>query len=141
MSFEEELLADLNVFIKAGNVSIKKSSDVYFNRLAEFFPLYGSKIHWGKVADSVVDFASNKNDVTEWVIFFNSMVKHKGLSGKVIYLNDSAIECVLIISLDTLSKCIQPILEFPDHHYFIAEDYAWCMCFTMEGDMTFGFKP
>lgn len=141
MSFEEELLADLDTFIKTGDVSVEESSEAYFGRLAEVFPLGGSKINWDQVPDSIVDTASNKNDVTEWVNFFNAIVEKKDLSGKLVYINDSAIECVLTMSVEILRQCIKQILEYPDHHYFIGENYAWCMTFTMEGDMTFGFKP
>lgn len=141
MSFEEELLADLDTFIKTGDVSVEESSEAYFGRLAEVFPLGGSKINWDQVPDSIVDTTSNKNDVTEWVNFFNAIVEKKGLSGKLVYINDSAIECALTMSVEILRQCIKQILEYPDHHYFIGEDYAWCMTFTMEGDMTFGFKP
>lgn len=141
MSFEEELLADLDTFVKAGDVSVEESSEAYFGRLAEVFPLGGSKINWDQVSGSIVDTNSNINDVTEWVNFFNEIVEKKGLGGNLVYVNDSAIECALTMSVDILKQCIKQILEYPDHHYFIGEDYAWCMTFTMEGDMTFGFNP
>ena len=44
MDFEEELLADLDVFIKTDDVSLEESSEAYFGRLAEVFPLGGSKV-------------------------------------------------------------------------------------------------
>ena len=141
MSFEEELLADLDVFIKTGDVSVEESTEVYFRRLAEVFPLGGSKISWDQVPDSIVDTTNTINDVTEWVNFFNEIVEKKGLSGKLVYINDGAIECALTMSVDILRQCIKQILEYPEHHYFIGENYAWCMTFTMEGDMTFGSKP
>lgn len=141
MSFEEELLADLDGFIKSGDISIEDSSEVYFGRLAEVFPLGGSKINWDQVTDSIVVTASNKNDVTEWVDFFYETIDEKGLSGNLVYINDSAIDCALTMPVETLKQCIKQILEYPDHHYLIGEKYTWCMTFTMEGDMTFGFKP
>ncbi|MBB6521751.1 hypothetical protein [Pseudoteredinibacter isoporae] len=141
MSFEEELLVNLDAFIKTGEVYLEESSEAYFGRLAEVFPLGGSKISWDQVPNSIVETTNNKNDVAEWVNFFNAIIEKKGLSGKLVYINDSAIECALTMSIDILRKCIKQILEYPDHHYFIGENYAWCMTFTMEGDMTFGFKP
>lgn len=141
MSFEKELLTELDTQIKNGDIEVEESSDAYFSRLAKVFPLGGSKIDWQQVSGSVVDTANNENTVAKWVKFFNKTIDKKSLNGKLTYINDSAFECALTMSVETLKQCIQQLLEYPDHHYFIGENYAWCMTFTMEGDMTFGFKP
>jgi hypothetical protein len=38
----------------------------------------------------------------------------------------------------TLAECIGKLLEIPQHLYVVAEDYSWCICFSMEGYMSFG---
>jgi hypothetical protein len=33
---------------------------------------------------------------------------------------------------------LDPLLEIPEHHYFVAEDRTWCAVFRMEGDVDLG---
>ncbi len=141
MTFQDELLEELADLINKGQISFVNSSDNFFFQLTEEYPIYGSKINWNEVPEAIIETTNDLNDVSNCTRFFKKIVQMKKLSGKIIYANDSAIECALIMSVEVLANCIHKILEFPDHHYIINSGYNWCMTFTMEGDMIFGFKP
>jgi len=57
------------------------------------------------------------------------------------YLNDSLLDCSVRASLFTFQRHIDAILSIPAQHYFVAEDFSWCIAYTMEGDIDFGWAP
>jgi hypothetical protein len=141
MTFEEEFQELFRQRINNNDVKIVEVSENYFSKLAEEFPIYGSKIDWDKVPDSNIEYNPYINRVASLCNFFRKVIKEQKLSGNIVYINDSAFDCAYIFPLDTVVSHISDILEFPEHHYFVNEDFTWCFSFTMEGEMAFGFKP
>lgn len=141
MTFEEELLLSLDGLIKSGDVVVDKSSDNYFAQLGSKFPVVGSKIDWEEVPGSVEEIAKDDEYIESCLSFFMKMCKKNNLNGKVIVIGDSAIESAFIMPIEVLKSNLKKVLGIPQHHYIIADDYSWCMSFTMEGDMAFGFNP
>ena len=141
MSYEEEFQAFMKRNISKVNLKIIETSDMYFCRLAKEFPLTGSKVDWDNIPNSIFKVSSNVNDVSPWCEFFKNIVKRNKLTGNVLYMNDAAFDCAYIFPIEVALNHIAEILEFPEHHYFINEDFKWCFSFTMEGEMAFGFNP
>lgn len=140
MTFEEELLSDLELLVKKGEIVVEPSSDGYFSELESRFPILGSKIDWDEVSGSEQEQASAEAYASDCQRFFDEMVNRFGLSGKCIVIGDSAVEIALVMSVEILQCNLQKIVSVPQHHYILANDYSWCMSFTMEGDMAFGFS-
>lgn len=42
-------------------------------------------------------------------------------------------------ALATLAGRLPPLLEIPEHHYFVAVDRSWFGCFSFEGDVDLAF--
>jgi L-lactate permease len=40
-----------------------------------------------------------------------------------------------------IASVLDKLLGIPQHHYLVADDFAWCFCFSFEGDMGFGYRP
>ena len=137
MKFEDELLLSLTNKIGKNSFIVKESSDEYFMKLASFFPVLGSKINWKKVVDSIEETCS---DSYNFIDFFADVCKKFNLKGDCIVIGDSAIDCAIIMSIDTLRDCLTSIIEIPQHHYFIADDFSWCISYTMEENMAFGYS-
>jgi hypothetical protein len=114
----------------------------YFSRLAECYPVAGSKIQWSKVPDSI-ELSEKSDDLqqTAFSDFFGKIVARYGLNGQAIYMGDSAINFSLLSSVEEFARHLGALLSIPQHHYFVAADYSWCMVFTLEGDMSFGHMP
>lgn len=140
MTPQDELLKMLEEPIADESIIVENSSEGIFGELSNRFPLTGSKIDWDEVPGSIVDINENVNDLKPLIGFFEKIYIEERLSGNVIYINDGPIDCALILSIDITKKHLEEILGFPGHHYFISERYLWCMSFTMEGDMAFGYS-
>jgi len=140
--FEEQLIKDLHNEVIAGELLIEPESIEYFSRLAELYPVLGSKIQWSEVPGAIELKEESANlQLSAFSAFFKKMVEIHRLKGRVIYIGDSAINFSLLSSVDVFVKHLDAIFSIPQHHYFIAEDYSWCLVFTMEGDMSFGLPP
>ena len=85
--FETELLKDLDNEIRAGSIMIGPDSVEYFSRLAECYPVAGSKIQWSKVPDSI-ELSEKSDDLqqTAFSDFFGKIVARYGLNGQAIYM-------------------------------------------------------
>lgn len=141
MTYDEELIEYFRDELSTGKVEIVSDSSNYFTRLADEFPTVGSRIDWTKVSNSWVEVANTQSDeVTQFVNFFNAAVDRYKLAGQVICMGDSATQIAMIFPVDLLRKKLDEILSIPQHHYFVAEDFSWCLVFTFEGDMAFGWR-
>ena len=140
--FEEELLQDLDNEIRTGAISIGPDSAIYFSRLAECYPVLGSKIHWSKVPASI-EACEPLDDLQSRAFsdFFAKMIADHNLSGPAFYMGDSAVNFIIVASVEEFSKQIGVLLSVPQHNYIVAADFSWCIVFTLEGDMAFGYSP
>lgn len=140
--FEAELLDELSEDIASGNIHVLTSADEHFAALSARYPICGSKIAWSRIVGSIE--RSERRDDFEFdafVDFFNEMIALNGLNGAVIYIGDGLINFALDSSIEIFSKKLKEIFSIPQHHYFLAPDYSWCMVFSMEGDMSYGCMP
>lgn len=140
--FEGELLQDLDNEIRAGAISIGPDSAEYFSKLAACYPVLGSKIQWSKVPSSI-EQSEPLDDLQEKAFsdFFGRMITLHKLSGPAIYMGDSAVNFALLSSVEEFSRKLSVLLQIPQHHYFVARDFSWCIVFSLEGDMSFGYRP
>jgi hypothetical protein len=121
--------------------SIGDSSPV-FEQLMKIFPVIGSKIDWDHVPGSIQQ--NEKVDdfqLPRFISFFDEVVQKFRLAGEVIYVGDSVTDFALEGPIDCIREVLVEVLAIPQHHYFVSPNFAWCMCFTMEGDMSFGIAP
>jgi hypothetical protein len=118
------------------------SAQLFFYNLSKHYPINGSKIDWSLVPDSVEKTEKIlENHKMEFVNFFDDIVLRFGVGGNSVYAGDALTDFILVGDLRTLRDSLLSVFDIPQHHYLAAVDYSWCMAFTTEGDMAFGFSP
>ncbi len=137
--FEDELLKDIEYYISKGLVIVENDFEKYFEKLNQTYPIYGSKIDWSFVENSIEINATDKDYKSQFLNFMAETINNQSLKGECIVVGDSLIDKALKMDVATLNKVIPYVIEIPQHHYIIAGDFSWCMVFTMEQDMCFGF--
>jgi hypothetical protein len=158
-SLEDDLLENMSSFIKSEDIidltyRIKKGDIIVEGEeayeycsltLPKAFPFEGSSmIKWDKVPGSIYRYETEQcsdDIVSESVCFAKKMFRKQKRSQRVMYFNDSGANCVLMIPIYVLKKCIHILLECSEHHYFVAHDFSWCMEFRRLEHMAFGYRP
>jgi hypothetical protein len=130
----------------ASSIVVESSSTEYFALLEKRFPVQGSKIDWERVPTAKVrraHAADTERYLAEAAAFVQEVLESEQLDREcqVIAMGDSAMEKALRMPLSTLVLCLRNILPMPQHTYVLAPDAAWCLVFTMEGDLCFGYAP
>lgn len=138
--YEEEILNALEG-VESDVVCVEGGADEIFSRMLERYPVSGSKIDWARVEGSVEEVESNLDLQSQrFERFFRDVISRFGLKGEVVYVGDSLTDFSLCGSSDGFGGLVGAIFEVPQHHYFLGRDLGWCMCFSMEGCMSFGFS-
>jgi len=141
MTYEEELLSELRSLISNGKIKVEDDSSKYFLELSQSYPTFGSKIDWDEIENSEVEDATGEDCDSQFVLFFKKIIRENQLQGECIVIGDSAVSMALTTDVNTLSFVLLDIIEIPQHHYILAKDLSWCMAYTMEREMAFGYKP
>jgi len=138
--YEADLRKALCKEIESRRIRELGDSSPFFVQLAKLYPTNGSKIDWARVPDSI-ERVENEDalQAEQFAKFFDEVIQKFRLSGEVVYIGDSATDFALIGSLECMSEALSKLLAVPQHHYLIGSDFSWCICFTMEGNMGFGF--
>ncbi len=140
MSYHEEQLRQaLSSPITAGVVEIMPSDSDVIRGLERAFPFVGSKIKWGG-ARGHLTATQIRPDHEDFRRFFDARRNDLGGDRAAFYVNDGLLDGCARASLFTYQRHLNSILSLPGHHYFVAEDFSWCIAYTMEGDIDFGWS-
>lgn len=139
--YETALRQALQPAITAGLICDIGDASPWFSSLMTAFPVCGSKIDWSRVPEAVERrLAAALPSEQQQLDFFDGIAERCNLHGRVIYLSDSAIDFGLAGEIGSVRQVLPTLLTLiPQHHYLIAEDLSWCMCFSMEGWLAFGY--
>jgi hypothetical protein len=138
----DDLLEAVDTEISNGWIHVAPDSAEFFSKLGAKFPTLDSRIDWSKIPNAVTEYSENvEQQLNDFTSFFNKVVDDYGLQGSVIYAGDGATDSAFILSTNLFKTHIKAFLSIPQHHYVVAENFAWVMVFTFEGDMGFGFAP
>lgn len=140
--YEAELRKALRAAMESNRIRDLGDSSPFFAQLTKAYPVSGSKIDWGGVPGSMERTEEEETlQAEQFISFFDEVVQKFRLAGDVVYVGDSAIDFALAGSMECIREALPELLAIPQHHYLIGPESSWCMCFTMEGDMGFGFHP
>ena len=115
---------------------------IYAEGLESNFPFVGSKIAWRRVPGAVGHLQRNVSLQTENLRdFVGKVSKDNCLTGNFIYIGDNLTSFAIRGPISILQDILPKLMEIPQHHYFLDENFLWCLTMTMEGEMDFGFKP
>lgn len=125
-----------------GEIRINEGNSI-FEEINKSFPFIGSSIDWAKVPYSIDDNADAEDYFSSATSFLERITNRMGFndSDAIIVVGDSAMEVALSLSLETLKRHLEDFLILPQHTYIVSPDVSWCVCFRMEGNMSFGFRP
>lgn len=137
--YEEELIEVITSDVANGQIAIISDSVSYFKNLAAIYPFLGAKIDWALVSGAI-ELCEGRSGFQEKAFseFFYEIGKKISQSETIIYVGDGLTDFALLSKKDVFGKYLGAIFSIPQHHYFIGEDFSWCMVFTFEGDMSFG---
>lgn len=142
--YQDEVGRLLAAEFDSGQLRIAGDSEPVFEQLQHVFPIQGSRIAWPAVPGSIERVAPPEPDEAQasTVAFFDELVRSHRLAGRVTYVSDNAIDFAIEGELAEVRNVLPRLLEaLPQHHYLVGANHAWCMSFTMEGDLAFGFRP
>jgi len=144
MTPEEELREELERENPGATITVERTSSGYFDMLQKRFPVRGSKIDWGRVPTAQVrraDTANSEKYFDEAARFTQEILDSEQLDLEchVIVVGDSAMEGAFRMPLWALRSSLRSILRMPQHTYVLDPDAAWCLVFTMEGDLCFAY--
>jgi hypothetical protein len=140
-TFAEALLSDLDEAIRSGEVTVEASSDRYFAQLQSTFPVLGSKIAWSKVPGALEEVAAPDAYIEDCLRFYDRVLGEYALHGTCVVIGDSQVDFSLVTTVQRSRDYLARILAIPQHHYIVSAGFTWCIAFTMEGEMAFGFAP
>ena len=138
--WDQQVRRSLRPALESGQLTIVDEVDELFGRLETAFPVEGTKIDWAEVPGSSYLF-SQGGQREDFERFFHQNAPRMGLDTPAYYVSDAALSFAIAGNVRSMGRCLPAILDNPQHHYFVARDFSWCMALTMEGDMNFGFRP
>lgn len=138
--YDQEARSALGPALAGGQLTIIDEVEELFGRLETTFPVEGTKIDWSDVPGSIYQF-SQGGQQEDYERFFHENELKMGLDTPAYYLSDAALSFAIAGDVRSMKQWLPAILANPQHHYFTARDFSWCMALTMEGGMNFGFRP
>ena len=138
--WDQQVLNAMWQALEEGQLTINHEVDALFDSLESAFPVAGSKIDWNEVPGSVYLFSQGAKQA-DFEHFYHANAIRMGLRTPAFYLSDAALSFAIGGDVGSIGQHLPAILENPEHHYFAAQDFSWCMALTMEGDLNFGFRP
>lgn len=138
-TYDNDLKKVFSLEIRRGAIAVDASSDAYFEKLASVFPVCGSKIDWEEVPGSIGEVVVERaNEAREFAKFFETMMTKNRIHDEIIYIGDGLTDTAYIGLYEAMKPHLSELFSIPQHHYFIAKDFSWCMVFSFEGSMDFG---
>ncbi len=138
MTYEEELRLELKPGIDNGDIVVIEDASAIFARIDEVFTFAGSYIDWETLCNVTEEKMDPDAFESSCYRFFKQICGSKVADEKLYYINDSAFDMGLSMSIKTAIEAFPKIIDLPQHHYFVAENFTWCMCFNMLGLANYG---
>lgn len=145
-----EIQVLLDVAVANGEMRYETDSASYFDLLSKKFPVTFSRIDWTKVPDKVSISAFQdkqrgvfdmKHHLEESMKFIQDLEPQIAGVETIILIGDNAIVGAYLMDFITLKKYFPYICMLSQHTYLIPVEIHWCLNYTMEDDLYFGFAP
>ncbi|AIN14539.1 hypothetical protein [Yersinia pseudotuberculosis] len=137
MTYDQELKLDC----ANSNIALIELGDAvdYFNSLEAKYSLKYNRVDFS-LLDKHIHMKANGNDLaTDYQSFIIGLFDSIKCYSDIIYIGDNLTESAYKLHLSFLIPFVSKIAEIPQSHYFFPDDYSWCLNFSFEDDMDFGF--
>lgn len=140
-AYDDDIARSIKTYLGAGTVAVIGVTEDFGDVLHRVFPFEGSKIDWDSLPLSVERHEYDQDlQMPAWVAFFEEMRHGFKLNGSAIYLGDNLTDVALRAPIEIMAGILPILLSVPQHNYIVHEHFLWCLCFTVEGDMAFGYS-
>jgi hypothetical protein len=145
-----EIKVLLDLAVANGEMRYETDSARYFDLLSKKFPVTFSRIDWTKVPDKVSVSAFQhkqrgtfdmEHHLVESMNFIQNLEPQIAEADTIILIGDNAIVGAYLMDFITLKKYFPYICMLSQHTYIIPAETHWCLNYTMEDDLYFGFAP
>lgn len=147
-----EIIELLNNAVKNEEMKYRNDSSLYFKLLMGRYPISNNRIDWKKVPDRISLYPTNEQQTSSFDMqghlekvdhFFKKVVKKMIPSSddNVVLIGDGAIDGAYLMNLSVLEKYLCFICMISQHSYIMPSDGSWCLNYSMEDDLYFGFAP
>lgn len=139
---DNDLLKVLAPLVDAGRLEWEPLCQKYFDLLNNEFPIGGFGIKWDKMRNVVRDLEEDHaNQTPRGIDFFRMICLTHNLNGvSATYFGDEITQAAITGKMEDLEEALPALLEVPQHHYFLSKDLSWCLYYSFEGDMLFGYR-
>jgi hypothetical protein len=135
---------ELAPFLEAGDIAIGNDFDALFKLVQKKFPILGTRIDWRAIPHFHQHINAAYPDCLVEIRDAVSQLIDKYLPNEkriVSICFDGGTDAVLTCSLDTLKKIAPDVFTTPQHIYVLPSDGSWCINYSFEDDLFFGFSP
>lgn len=145
MDFDQELRNKVHNVI-GETLEVVLDGEKYYELLEKRFPIGLNRIEWTKIdqyRSKEIDFGNREIAKTEVLNFIFNVVKIADVKegDEVVVLSDDALNNTYKMKFSVLLDCIDEIFFLPQHTYVLPLDANWCLNYTFENDLYFGFSP
>lgn len=147
-----EMVREATIWIETGAIKVERENNQYFALIESKYPVCVNRIEWlwvqnhisgdvfpAEVSDTGITGEEKeaklcdwKNTIDKWLTSYG--VKH---SDEIILVGDGG-NATFRMSIAVLLDCYPLLFSLPQHTYVLPADAAWCLNYTMEGQLFLG---
>ncbi|MBC7804828.1 MAG: hypothetical protein H7145_01640 [Akkermansiaceae bacterium] len=128
LTLEEETLTTLKEDLDNGKIIRSDDSE----HISTILKIFGKSFPYDTAQETI---STDYFDESVSYLLQNITFLMSSDYAKIIMISDSDLSFALTFTYESLSKHAETVLSLPQHKYFFAEDYSWCIFFKMEGYM------
>jgi len=133
----------LTSLLNEGEVQYLENSDSIFQKIVDNYPIQSHRIDWDMIPHTEVyigkKYPDSIEDLDKAIQQIVDMEKINPKT-KVFICFDGYTSGALSMSVALFLKFASEILTFPQHTYVLPEGENWCLNYTMEHYLYFGYK-
>jgi hypothetical protein len=130
--------------LKAERLKYLENSDEYFEKIIKRFPITANRIDWDLIphrAELIGKNYANKNEKISAFLKDLCLSENWDLSQDIFICFDGYTQGALSMKLKLLLENAYEIFSLPQHTYVIPENCAWCINYSFEDILYFGYSP
>jgi hypothetical protein len=137
-----EQFEELTPFLKSGEVLYRPDPSLIFHEIVTRFPILAHRIDWNKIGHfrllvhrSALEYENVITQFVESILWSLQMADDELLFA----VFDGFTEGSLEIRSEVLRKMAHTFFSIAQHTYVVPKDYHWCLQYSFEGYLYFGF--
>lgn len=139
-----EGIEQLDRYFERGEIIYGKDDTSYFERIASSFPVVLNRINWEPVAHISFSVPKPSTSHTDEITRYLHEILTKediGDNEMVALFGDNWLEGVFKMKVSTLREVCTDFFTLPQCTYVIPDDTRWCIEYSLEDIMYFGYAP